>query len=176
MEKKVLGIRIEIEGGLLGIEKFLKIKEYMQIVPNGIIKKLIENDISIHLVTNKTMRKEGKEKKVIGFYDSIRKVIYIRILQKENSFKETFFHEIGHFVDNYIGVYQERESKHYSLSPYFLEIASEEANVLSQYHRSNIFEVFAQSFALYMQNNKTINSMPKIKILMASVIGYMEAI
>lgn len=156
------------------LKKFNYLKGLIDEMPTIVKEKVVERGLMIRFVSEDEMVEVVNNKNVLGFYcDANLEVIYIKNNQSYENLKNTFFHEIGHFVDKYIG--RATGCDFISLVEKDLhEIACNESKVYDFfYYRENIKEYFAQSFSEFIMNSETAKKMPKTSMLMGA---YVEAL
>lgn len=154
------------------LKKFKFLKESMSAVPQIVKEKMKERNVLIRFTDEEDVVSVTNSKNVLGFYseDNIE-VIFIKSNQSYTQLQSTLYHEIGHFVDRYIG--RATDTHFASLTDLsFHSISIKEQHVYSfDYYRNNITEYFAQSFAELLLESKIIKSAPKTKEAMSIFIG-----
>lgn len=144
------------------LKKFEFLKSSMKNIPQIVKDKMVERNIIVRFTTKEEVAKLTGQDNVLGVYcEAGVEVIYIKDSQNYRELENTLYHEIGHFVDRYIG--KSVDSEYASLIDFrFQAIASEEMEVYEfDYYKSNIKEYFAQSFAETILNSNIIKSTPK---------------
>ena len=157
-------------------KKFEFLLNSMNEVPTIVKEKLSERNILIRFTDEKDVVNITGDKHVLGFYcDAGMEVIYIKCNQSYSNLKNTLFHEIGHFVDKYIG--RICDCNFISLvDKSFHQVASKEENIYTfDYYKNNITEYFAQSFSEFLLNSRRINLAPQTKSAIETYISALHS-
>lgn len=159
------------------LKKFDYIQGLMSNLPQIVKDKMKEKNLIVRLVEEDEMLELGSSNRVLGFYSIANiEIIYIKSNQSYDRLENTFYHEVGHFVDRYIG--EKIGCQFISLNEKdFQEIAFDESHAYSfDYYRQNIKEYFAQSFAEFIKQSNLLSKMPRTHIYMGSYVECLKVI
>lgn len=175
---EVEGIRFvfNTKGTKQNLKKFEFLKQCMNEVPTIVKEKLAKRNLLIRFTDEEDVVGVTGDKNVLGFYcDAGMEVIFIKCNQSYFNLKSTLFHEIGHFVDKYIGRFCECD--YISLiDEDFHEVAIKEQKIYNfDYYKNNIKEYFAQSFSELLLNSNIIKLAPQTKSAMETYVESLYA-
>lgn len=159
---------------LVGRIRFFMMLKTISVLPLKLIYRLQKESIVIRFTSLEEIREISQNDLATGFYtmDKNKKVIYVGNCM---TYKRTFYHELGHLVDNCVfqdksGAYQSYESEENIL---FKSIYSNEKDYCTaDYYKNHIAEYFAESFANFIANNNMLKKRaPKTFLIMQKCVN-----
>ena len=141
---------------------------------------LKEEKVKFYLRDSETIQLETQYT-TCGFYSPSKKEIHIA-LRNPIILRKTFFHEVGHFIDNVVNAghrlvnsdFPYHSDYDYDTRELF-EIELQSKN-FREYARKNVREFVAVAFESYLNNKQSLNHIPSVKNLLDDYLGALNAI
>ncbi|WP_368263008.1 hypothetical protein [Clostridium disporicum] len=124
-------------------------------LPSSIKNLMNSYKLEIYLITNKEMDALTNDKGVLGLYlNKEKQQIYLNAHQSKSDLTNSFYHELGHFIDKCIGDKLNKNDINSKTDEILLSCFNlEKANFEYLYYSKDISEFFAQSMAELLKGN-----------------------